>query len=330
MEQTQLIGLLAGRQEYLSGEEMSRRLGVSRAAVWKELSAMRAAGWPIASSTRRGYRLEGEPPVLSAPYLEALLVEHSLCNGRIHTFSSLVSTNSRLKAMAAQGAAEGTVVLAEEQTAGRGTQGRTFHSPRGAGLYLSVLLRPQLPLAQLLPLTGWAAVAVGQGIGAACGLNPEIKWLNDLYLNGRKVCGILTELSLVGESGEPDYVVLGVGVNLGQSRQQFAAQGLENIATSLALEGAQVSRHGAAAAILTALEEMYRRFPQDGPAQLEAYRARCLTLGRQVQWEQGGVGYTGTARAVTEDFALEIATASGQVHTVSAGTVSLLPGEVGV
>ena len=210
MDQTSVLSLLAGQSGWLSGEEMSRALGVTRAAVWKQISQLRQAGWPIQSSTRLGYRLAGPPPCLSAGYLNALLPDGSLFSGKIQALDSVDSTNTRLKALAAAGAPEGTVLLAEEQTAGRGTRGRSFSSPKGQGLYLSVLLRPKTSLEELLTLTGWVAVALREGIQTACGADAGIKWLNDLYLRERKLCGILTELSLLGESGEPDYVVIGV------------------------------------------------------------------------------------------------------------------------
>ena len=143
MDQTSVLSLLAGQSGWLSGEEMSRALGVTRAAVWKQISQLRQAGWPIQSSTRLGYRLAGPPPCLSAGYLNALLPDGSLFSGKIQALDSVDSTNTRLKALAAAGAPEGTVLLAEEQTAGRGTRGRSFSSPKGQGLYLSVLLRPK-------------------------------------------------------------------------------------------------------------------------------------------------------------------------------------------
>lgn len=325
MDRGRIIGLLAGREGYLSGEEMSRSLGVTRAAVWKEITALRQEGWPIESSTRLGYRLAGPPPALSAPVLSALLPPDSLCSGRVRVADSVDSTNTRLKALAAEGAAEGTVLLAEEQTAGRGTRGRSFQSPRGEGLYLSLLLRPKVPLADLFTLTGWVAVAVRDGIEAACGAPAQIKWLNDIWLNGRKLCGILTELSLLGESGEPDYVVIGVGVNVSQSGETFRAQGLEGIATSLDMEGYPAERNRLAACLLSALEQMYRAFPRERQGYLERYRKHCITLGRAVSFEERGTAQTGVALAVDEDFALVVSGKGGTRSVISSGTVSLLP-----
>lgn len=230
---------------------------------------------------------------------------------------SVDSTNTRLKQLAEEGAPEGTVLLAGEQTAGRGTGNRSFFSPAGEGLYLSVLLRPKTALEELLTLTGRVAVAVREGIERACGARCRIKWLNDIYLNGRKVCGILAELS-----PGLDYVVVGIGVNVGQSRPCFAAQGLEEIATSLAAEGCAVEQEVLARSILEELERMYSVFPREKEGYLAQYRAHCLTLGRQVGYTENGEVKEGTAVAVDEDFALVVEGASGR-RTVASGTVHL-------
>lgn len=321
MDPNAIVSLLAGRSQWLSGQEMSRALGVTRAAVWKQITLLRQQGWPIQSSPRLGYRLSGPPPALSGPYLEGLLPSGSLFSGQIQALASVDSTNTRLKALAAAGAPEGSVLLAEEQTAGRGTRGRAFCSPKGQGLYLSVLLRPKAGLEQLLTLTGWAAVALREGIQTACGASAGIKWLNDLYLGRGKLCGILTELALLGESGEPDYVVLGAGVNLTQTARDFHAQGLEGVATSLALEGFFPERHHLAACILAALEEMIQSFPQRQEDYLARYRAHCLTLGRPVAFQADGEARSGTALAVTDRFALEVACPDGTHHTLSSGSI---------
>ena len=324
MERGKILELLAGAEGYLSGEEVSRRLGVTRAAVWKEMEALRAAGWPIESAPRRGYILSGDAPCLSGDYLSGRLGAGSLFAGKIQAEEVVDSTNTRLKALGAAGAPEGTVVLAEEQTGGRGTQGRGFYSPRGTGLYLSALLRPRTDLASLFTLTGWAAVAVRRGIVRACGAPAEIKWLNDLYLNGRKLCGILTELSLLGESGEPDYVVVGVGVNVGQSRADFAAQGLEDVATSLGAEGFGVDRSRLCVCILQELEALARSFPHARAEYLADYRSHCLTPGRRVSFRQAGAEHFGTAAGVDERFALSVLGDDGTDYEISSGSVTLL------
>ena len=154
MERDRVAALLAKSQGYLSGEEMSRALGVTRAAVWKEIESLRVAGWPIRSSTRKGYQLAGPPPALSAPYISAKLSGGNMFAGNVIVEPLVDSTNTRLKAMAAS-TPTGSALLAEEQSGGRGTHGRSFQSPKGDGLYLSVLIRPHVGVADLLTLTGW-------------------------------------------------------------------------------------------------------------------------------------------------------------------------------
>ena len=325
MDREQVAALLAGAGGHISGEEMSRTLGVTRAAVWKEVDALRQAGWPIQSSTRKGYFLSGPPPVLSAPYISAQLPPDSLFSGKVRVEGCVDSTNTRLKAAAAAGAPTGSVLIAEEQTGGRGTHGRAFQSPRGEGLYLSVLLRPRLTrLEDLLTLTGWVGVAARDAVERACGAPVRIKWLNDLYLNGRKLCGILTELSFLGESGEPDYVVAGMGVNMSQTAETFRAQGLGDIATSLALEGFPVEPNRLAVCLLTGLDHMVRGFPDKRADYLERYRAHCVTLGRRVSFEGPDGPRTGTAAGVDSRFALQVEQDSGGLYTVSSGTVTML------
>lgn len=323
MERDQVAALLAQSEGYLSGEEMSRALGVTRAAVWKEIKALRQAGWPIQSSTRKGYRLAGPPPALSAPYISARLGRDNLFSGKITVEPLVDSTNTRLKALA-HSAPTGSALLAEEQSGGRGTHGRSFQSPKGDGLYLSVLIRPQVELADLLTLTGWVAVAAREGTARASGAPVEVKWLNDLYLNGRKLCGILTEFALLAESGEPDYVVTGMGVNMNQTAETFRAQGLEGIAASLAGEGYPVEQNHLAVCLLEALDRLVRDFPEKRLDYLERYRAHCLTLGRRVSFDGEGTLLTGAAAGVDDHFALVVDGDDGKRHVVSSGTVKMI------
>lgn len=323
MERDRVAALLAQSQGYLSGEEMSRALGVTRAAVWKEIESLRGAGWPIRSSTRKGYQLAGPPPALSAPYISARLSGGNMFAGNVIVEPLVDSTNTRLKAMAAS-TPTGSALLAEEQSGGRGTHGRSFQSPRGEGLYLSVLIRPHVGITDLLTLTGWVGVAAREAVERASGAPVDIKWLNDLYLNGKKLCGILTEFALLAESGEPDYVVVGMGVNMDQTLDTFQAQGLGDIATSLALESWPVEPNHLAVCLLEALDQLVRDFPQKRANYLERYRAHCVTLGRRVSFDGEGTLQTGTVTGVDEAFALVVAGDDGTEHVVSSGTVRMI------
>ena len=188
-----------------------------------------------------------------------------------------------------------------------------------------MLLRPRFTrLEDLLTLTGWVGVAARDGVERASGAPVRIKWLNDLYLNGRKLCGILTELSFLGESGEPDYVVAGMGVNMSQTAGTFQAQGLGEIATSLALEGYPVEQNHLAVCLLEALDELNRDFPARREDYLERYRSHCVTLGRRVSFDGEGTLQTGTVAGVDGNFALLVDGDDGNKHIVSSGTVKMI------
>ena len=204
--ETVLSLLLAHPGEYLSGAAMSRTLGVSRAAVWKAIEALRQEGYEITSAPNRGYRLESAPDRVREGELSGHLAG-CLVGSRLLCLDTIDSTNTEAKRQAMAGAPEGLVVLAEEQTGGRGRLGRSFQSPRGCGLYLTALLRPQLPPIEVVDFTAWVAVAVCDGIQAACGVRPRIKWTNDIVLEGKKLCGILTEMGLENEiNALPDSI----------------------------------------------------------------------------------------------------------------------------
>lgn len=230
------------------------------------------------------------------------------------------STNEELKTLALQGGKHGTVMLADGQGAGRGRMGRRFESPEGAGIYLSLLLRLTGEPAKAAQLTAWAAVAVCSALERCCGVRADIKWVNDLLLGGRKLCGILTELVM---DGETPCAILGIGLNVNQSRTELAAVGLGEIATSLAAEGVTVARETLAAAILTEMEEMMGEFPHAEQKWLERYRALCITKNRPVTVLRGGEPHAAFALAVEDDFSLRVRMEDGHEERLTAGEVSV-------
>ena len=233
------------------------------------------------------------------------------------------STNNEVKRRALAGAADGLAVVAEQQTGGRGRRGRSFVSPAGQGLYLSVLLRPRCPLEEVSALTAWTAVAVCNAVERVCGVRPGIKWPNDVILDGRKLCGILTELELEAESAALRHVVVGVGINLTQTAADFGPE-VAPVAVSLAQAlGRAPRRAEMAAAVLAALDELYAAFPAERAAWLERYRADCLTLGRTVRLLRAGGEEEAFAEAVDDTFALVVRRADGSREAVSSGEVSV-------
>ncbi len=323
MSREKVLALLRERQgEYLSGETMSRALGISRAGVWKAVEGLRQEGYQIASAPNRGYLLERAPDRLRAGELSGPL-SGALVGSALLCLDVVDSTNTECKRQAMAGAPEGLVVTAEEQTGGRGRRGRNFQSPKGAGLYLSALLRPKLPPQQVSDFTAWVAVAVCDGIEACCGIRPQIKWTNDIILEGKKLVGILTELGLESESNALDYLVTGIGINVNQTPEDFS-EDVREMATSLSqVLDRTVRRTELAAQVLLALDRMYAGYPAKKEEYLARYRAGCITLGRQVQLITPTSRRDAFALEIDDSFDLVVELPDGSRETVTAGEVSV-------
>ena len=215
------------------------------------------------------------------------------------------------------------MVLAEEQPGGRGRLGRSFQSPRGRGLYLSALLRPSLPPDQVQDFTAWVAVAVCDGIEAACGLRPRIKWTNDIVLEGRKLVGILTELGLESEVHALEYLVTGIGVNVNHAAEDFSPEVREMAVSLCQVLGRPVRRSELAVQIILALDRMYAGFPENKAEFLAKYRADCLTTGRQVQLVTPNSRREAFAVEIDDQFRLVVELPDGHREALSAGEVSV-------
>ena len=321
MLRDQVLALLKAGDAPCSGEGMSRTLGVSRAAVWKAVEALRQEGYVISSAPHRGYRLEDSPDLLSPGELAGALAGRTV-GAALLCLDTVDSTNNELKRRA-DTAPDGLAVLAQEQTGGRGRLGRSFISPAGKGLYLSVLLRPQCVLADAGMLTAWTAVAVCRALERCCGVRAGIKWPNDIVLEGRKLCGILTELELEAETAALRHVIVGVGINVSQDAADFGPE-VAPVAISLAQALGQAPRRSQLAAeVLSALDDLYRAFPAQKADYLARYRALCVTAGRPVRVLRPGQVRTGTAEAVNEDFALLVRWDNGEQEALSSGEVSV-------
>lgn len=240
---------------------------------------------------------------------------------RIHWFDTIDSTNTEAKRMAANGAPHGTVLIADHQTGGRGRMGRSFHSPSGTGLYLSVLLRPECPASQLMHLTCATAVAACDAMEHATGLRPGIKWTNDLVVGRKKLGGILTELSL-DKDGKIAYAVIGIGINCTQMEGDFPAE-IAGIATSLSLCTRQsIDRAAVAAALVKTLCDMSGQL-HDSTAFMNRYRADCITLGQDISLVRGEEIRHGKALDIDGQGALLVQFPDGHTETVNSGEVSV-------
>ncbi len=315
---------LLQESEWVSGEAISRRLGVSRTAIWKQIEALRAAGYDVEAAPRKGYRLIGRPDAVTADEILPGLTTQRL--GRVVEYrQSVGSTNEVAKQMARAGVPEGLLVLADEQTAGKGRLGRAWSTPKGSALAMSLLLRPDLAPYHAPRITLAAAVAVCEAVRAVTGLPAGIKWPNDLQVNGRKLCGILTEME--AEIDRIAFVVVGIGVNVHVRREEMDPAFRES-ATSIAMEGVTVRRAALVRAVLAHFEPIYAdlvggRFDRV----LDRWRAFSVTLGAPVRVldVSGGVRVEGMAEAVDEEGALLVRDAAGQVHRVVSGEVSIRP-----
>ena len=275
--QTQIIHFLKHAQGYLSGEEISRHFKISRAAIWKNMQDLRRQGYDIVAVPHLGYQLVSCPDQLIPREIQFEL-KTKIFGKNIISYDSLSSTMDVAFRSGLEGAQEGTVVCAETQTKGRGRLGRNWTSPKGKGIYMSIILRPSLPPTDVARLTLLGAVAVAEGIQKACGILPKIKWPNDLLINNRKVAGILTEMS--AEMDRVRFVVLGVGINVNTPISLLPSN-----ATSLKVEsGKTVSRVLLVQEILSSLEFWYESLKTDGFEPVIAqWKELSLTLGQRVQ-----------------------------------------------
>ena len=309
-----LAALEASRGTYLSGQALAQQLQVSRNAVWKAISQLRESGYPIQAVSHRGYCLDVDSPLLSPQSIARHLTVPGL---QVEVAQTVSSTNTLLRQRAEEGAQEGLVLAAVEQTAGKGRQGHSFFSPPDTGLYLSLLLRPKLSAQDALLLTTCAAAAVALAIEACAGVEAQIKWVNDVFCRGKKVCGILTEAALDLESGGLQYAIVGMGVNLFPPAGGFPADLPQAGAVYTARPQGLESRSQLAGEILNQFFAFYPHL-EEKPF-FQAYRDRSLVLGREVTVLERG--QTRTALALDLNFSLQVREADGRERALASGEV---------
>ena len=323
-EEVYLILRSAG--SYVSGESISSRLGISRAAIHNAVNALREEGFGISAATNRGYRLVKEPDAVTGTTLAAYLPAERLKT--VVCLPVTTSTNAELAALAAQGAADGTCVFAETQTAGRGRIGRSFSSPPGKGIYFSYLIRPdaakeQTEAVSWLQVTGWTAVAVSEAVRKVCGVTPQIKWVNDLLLGGRKLCGILTQTELETESACIRSMVVGIGVNVGQSVRDFPKE-LQGTATSVFREtGRLFPRAAIAAEMVRQMDSLRANWPGGKEEYLRTYRERSAVAGEEILILEGGRSSKARAVGINDDFGLIVEKEGGVREIITSGEISI-------
>ncbi len=314
-----ILKILREREgEVVSGEELAIILGISRVALRKRIYKLKEGGIPIKVVDRKGYVLESIPDILVPPLVLSELNTQVI--GTKYLFFEVVdSTNLLAKNMAAKGEAEGTVIAADYQTKGRGRLGRKWFSPKGKNLYFSVILRPPVSAALVPQLTMLSSVAVCEAL-RDMGVNALIKWPNDVFVKGRKICGILNEMEI--KEGKVDFVILGIGLNVNVEEEDFPSD-LRNVATSLSIElGYEVSRREVFVKILELLDKWYVRFLKGERKELFYFwREHNYTLGKRVLVDGKLEGF---AIGVTPYGELLIRSDDGEVVKVSAGDVDII------
>ena len=311
--------LLTEAEGYLSGEEMREKLGVSRAAVSQAVRALRADGYDIDAVTNRGYCLRARPDTLTAGDVLSYLPEAR--RATVRCFAQIDSTNSYLKAEAMRGAPDGLCAIADRQTAGRGRAGRPFRSDAGQGVYLSMLLRPNCAPTAAMTMTAHVAVAVCRAL-EACGVQPGIKWTNDLVWGKQKLAGILTEMGL-NSAGGVGWAIVGIGVNCCQKADDFPPE-IRDRAYSLAMAaGHEIDRCRVAAAMMESLWEMDASLFTGKRDMLRFYRENCVTIGKDISVVGAGEVRHGRALDVDDEGALVVQFSDSHVEAVNAGEVSI-------
>jgi BirA family transcriptional regulator, biotin operon repressor / biotin---[acetyl-CoA-carboxylase] ligase len=317
-----LMALRAADHSGVSGAELSQRLGITRAAIWARVEELRRLGYEIEASPVLGYRLLSSPDVLHADDLLARLGSRQVAGRDVRVFEQTTSTNDIVEKLARDGVKEGVVVFAESQTKGRGRLGRAWVSPPRKGLWFSILLRPQLRPQAATQLTVAAATAIWRAINRVTGLQPEIKWPNDILIQGKKVVGILTELS--AEVDRVKHITLGIGVSVNVTASEFPAE-VRKLATSLRIElGRPVLRAELATEILRELDEDYARIGRgEFPELADEWEEHCTTIGKQVVVGIGERKLRGRAESLDEDGALLLRTEHGRLERIIGGDVTM-------
>ncbi len=321
-----LKALREAGQGYVSGSALCEKLGVSRQAVWKNIAALKEMGYEFASGSNKGYRLISAPDRLYGPEIESHMPEDGICQ-RVECLDVVDSTNSYAKKLAEQGELEGTLVVAERQTAGRGRRGRHWESPEGVNVFMTLILRPELHPSRISGMTLLAALALAKAIKEMISVDVAIKWPNDVIVAGKKVCGILTEMS--SEENFVHYAVVGMGINVNQ--QSFPEE-LQEKATSLFLEtGEKIHRCALAARTVTYFGAYYRRYEREGnlSAFVSEYNQMLANRDREVRVYYGMVEdaiekdvQTGIARGIDREGAL-LVEMEGREERIVSGEVSV-------
>ena len=319
-KQKLLQTLEENRETYLSGEVLASTMNVSRSAIWKAIKSLKEAGYEIESTTNKGYRLKSESDLMSAegiqPWLSPTNQELELI-----VYQTVGSTNQEAKKLALEGAKTGTVIIAEEQTQGRGRMGRSFYSPPKSGIYLSLVLRPDVAARDAVLLTTGASVGVCRAIKKVTGIDTQIKWVNDIYMGDRKIVGILTEAVTNFENGQFEFVIIGIGLNFKQPEAALPKELEDIVGTLFNKKPDALTRNRLAAEIINEVlmicdDLTNRNF-------LEEYKTHSMVLGKQIKVFRNNEWEVATALDISDEGGLIIKNQFGQTETLNSGEISI-------
>lgn len=303
----------------VSGEQLAEQFGVSRSAVWKAINSLRANGYIIDAVTNKGYCLRyGSDRLSKSGIAEELKYADA---AHIHVYDEIDSTNIKAKAMALEGAPHGTVIFADCQTAGRGRLGRTFVSPPGSGIYMSIILRPAADLGKAMLITTATAAAVCKAVREVTGKDAGIKWVNDIYIGEKKICGILTEAMTDFESGNLESVIVGIGINFKADPEAFPEDVLERISWIYESEDAAVTRNRLAAAVADETLSVCERL--DDRAFLDYYREHAIMLNKDIVYIRGNERRAAHTLDIDENGGLIVMLPDGERKVLSSGEISI-------
>ncbi len=317
----EILNILKSNDDFISGQILSDQFGITRAAIWKYITQLKKEGYEIESISRKGYRLISSPDLISSEEITPLLETKVFGKNIIH-YDSIHSTNSQAKLLCDEGLQEGSVILSEEQTSGRGRLGRNWSSPKGSSISMSIVLKPEINPVHVSKVTQISAAALSlafEDMDVQC----NIKWPNDIIINNKKVCGILTEMS--SELNKINYVVMGIGINVNIDEAAFPDD-IKDIATSLKIEyGKHFSRKQIIASFLKHFEKLYFEFINTGSAEIsfEICRKRSLLLGKDIYVIRGSERTPAKAVSIDENGELLVQYADGILSNLISGEVSV-------
>lgn len=313
--------LKENKEGFISGQKISEILNVSRTAIWKNINILREEGYKIESVSRKGYRLTLSPDLLTYEEIRKGLKTNSIGKTIVH-FDSITSTNTKAKELALKGDKEGTVVIAEEQIAGRGRLGRSWISPKGKGIWMSILLRPNISPANAAKITQIGAASVCEGI-RGIGIDVKIKWPNDITANGKKVCGILTEMS--GELNTVNYIVIGIGINANIDLSDFPEELIETATSLKVVSGNGIDRKKLVSNILNKFEYLYRELVEENSISksIKICRESSAILGKEIRIISKNNEEIAKAIGITDEGELIVEKHDGQQKKIISGEISI-------